>query len=53
MLEVARQAGHTPTVCLNTYGHVFDEFEPSERTPAEAQIRQARNELVPVSYLSG
>ena len=53
VLEVARQAGHTPTVCLNTYGHVFDEFDPSERTPAEAQIRQARNELVPVSYLSG
>jgi integrase len=51
ILEVARQAGHTPTVALNTYGHVFDEFEPAERTTAEAQIRRARDELVPVSYL--
>ena len=33
---------------LNTYGHVFDEFEGGERVSAEARIRQARDELVSV-----
>jgi integrase len=50
ILEVARQAGHTPTVALDVYGHVFDEFDPAERTSAEERIRGARAELVPVSY---
>ncbi|MBA2630684.1 MAG: tyrosine-type recombinase/integrase [Thermoleophilaceae bacterium] len=31
ILEVARQAGHTPTMALEVYGHVFDELDPSER----------------------
>jgi len=52
ILEVARQAGHTPTMALEVYGHVFDELDPSERVSAEAQIRSARDELVPVSYLA-
>ena len=50
VLEVARQAGHSPKVCLDTYAHVFDDFDPAQRTPAEAAIRQARDELVPVRY---
>ena len=40
--EIARQAGHSPTTCLEVYGHVFDEFDLSERRPAEDVIRRAR-----------
>ena len=46
IVEVARQAGHSPSICLRTYAHVFDEFDPTERVPASEQIRQARGELV-------
>lgn len=42
IVEVARQAGHSPTMTLNTYGHVFDELEGAERRPAEDMIRKAR-----------
>jgi integrase len=52
ILEVARQAGHSPQTCLRDYGHLFDEFDPAVREPAEAMIRAARDELVPLSYLS-
>jgi hypothetical protein len=48
ILEVARQAGHSPQTCLRDYGHLFDEFDPSEREPAEAVISAARAS----SYLS-
>ena len=48
IVEVARQAGHSPEECLRTYAHVFEEFDPVERMPAEEAIRAAR---VPVSYL--
>src|SRR5215210_8559789 len=48
ILEVARQAGHSPQTCLRDYGHLFDEFDPSEREPAEAVIAAARAS----SYLS-
>ena len=27
MLEVAKQAGHSPTMALTTYGHVIEELE--------------------------
>jgi integrase len=43
ILEVARQAGHPPQTCLRDYGHLFDEFDPAEREPAEAVIRAARD----------
>ncbi len=46
ILEVARQAGHSPTMTLNVYGHVFDEFDPVERTPAAQRIQQARAGLL-------
>jgi integrase len=46
IVEVARQAGHSPAVCLSTYAHVFEEFDPSERRSAEAEIRRARDEYV-------
>ena len=29
VVEVARQAGHAPTMTLSTYAHVFDEFTPA------------------------
>ena len=51
IVEVARQAGHSPTMTLDTYGHVFAELERAEKVSAEAEIRRARDELVPVSYL--
>lgn len=52
IVDIARQAGHAPTMTLATYAHVFDEFDAGERLPAEQQIQQARDELVPVSYPS-
>ena len=52
VVEVARQAGHAPTMTLTTYAHVFDEFTLDERLPAEEQIRRARAKDVPVSYLT-
>ena len=51
VVEVARQAGHSPTMALDTHGHVFAELEGAEKVSAEAEIRRARDELVPVSYL--
>jgi integrase len=48
VVEVARQLGHSPTMTLDTYGHVFEEFEGSERVSAEEQIRRARDKLVSV-----
>lgn len=52
ILEVARQAGHSAQTCLKDYGHLFDEFDPSERQPAEDVIRAARAGLVPPQYLA-
>ncbi len=43
IVEIARQAGHSPTMTLDTYGHVFDELDGSARRPAEDVIRDARN----------
>ena len=50
VVEVARQAEHSPTVALSTYAHVIEELEGAERQPAEVVIRQARDELVPLTY---
>jgi hypothetical protein len=47
VIEVARQAGHSPTMALATYGHVIEELEGSERQPAEDVIRAARARRVP------
>ena len=52
ILEVARQAGHSPQTCLRDYGHLFDEFDPAKREPAEAVHRRRPGKLVPSSYLS-
>jgi integrase len=56
IVDVARQAGHSATMALDTYGHVFDELEGTERISAEDAIREARADLVrtaPVSVASG
>jgi hypothetical protein len=45
IVEVARQAGHSPTVALNTYGHVFDELDGAEQRSAEDMIRKARRKV--------
>jgi integrase len=42
IVDVARQAGHSATMALDTYGHVFDELEGTERISAEDAIREAR-----------
>jgi hypothetical protein len=39
---VARQAGHSATMALDTYGHVFDELDGAEKMDAEAAIWAAR-----------
>jgi integrase len=41
VVEVARQAGHSPTMALSTYAHLFDELGAGERTSAEDLIRTA------------
>jgi integrase len=45
VVEVARQAGHSPKMALDTYAHVFEEFDPAERVNAADRIRKAREEL--------
>jgi integrase len=45
VVDVARQAGHSPTMTLDVYAHVFDEFEIGERISAEDQIKQARRDV--------
>lgn len=45
VVEVARQAGHSPAMTLSTYGHVIEELEGGERRSPEAVIRAAREGL--------
>jgi integrase len=45
IVEVARQAGHSPSMALDTYGHVFDELDGANRRPAEEVIREARTKV--------
>jgi integrase len=45
VIDVARQAGHNPTMTLETYGHVFDEFDVADRQPAEQRIAEARRAI--------
>ena len=43
IVEVAQQAGHSPTVCLSTYAHVIDELAQDEHRSAETEIKRARD----------
>lgn len=45
VVEVARQAGHSPKMALDTYAHVYEEFDPTERIDAVERIRKAREDL--------
>jgi integrase len=49
VIEVARQAGHSPAMTLSTYAHVIDELDGA-RTSAEDAIRFARDPSVPPRY---
>lgn len=42
VVEVARQAGHQPSMTLDTYGHVIAELEGGERMSSEDAIKAAR-----------
>jgi integrase len=42
VVEVAAQAGHAPTMTLNTYAHVMEEMTGRQRTDAATAIRRAR-----------
>jgi hypothetical protein len=42
MLEVARQAGHSVAICERHYAGIFEDYDPAQRTSAEAAIRAAR-----------
>lgn len=44
IIEVARQVGHSPVICLRDYGQVFDDADPAERRTAEDIIAAARAE---------
>jgi integrase len=50
VLDVASQAGHKASLSLDTYGHLFADFDPSKRIDAEAAIRAARDAVVPATY---
>lgn len=46
IVDVARQAGHSATMALDTYGHVFDELdgaENAEKVNAEEAVAEARS----------
>jgi integrase len=45
VVDVARRAGHSPKMALDTYAHVFEEFDPAERVDAADRIRKAREDL--------
>jgi integrase len=42
VVEVAAQAGHAPTITLDTYSHVMEEMTGRQRTDAASAIRRAR-----------
>ena len=44
--RVARRAGHSPSMALDTYGHVFDELDGDKQRPAEEAIRKARAKVI-------
>jgi integrase len=53
VVEVARQAGHQPSMTLDTYGQVIEELADAERVPAEVAITIAREAHVSESCPSG
>jgi integrase len=45
VVEVARQAGHSPETCLRHFARAFEEYDSANRVSATEQIRQARKTL--------
>jgi integrase len=45
VIDVARQAGHSPTMALDVYGHVFDDWDPADRISAEERVSTAREQV--------
>jgi integrase len=45
VIDVARQAGHSPTMALDVYGHVFDDWDPADRISAEERVSTARERV--------
>lgn len=41
-VELAAELGHSPTLTLNTYAHVFSEFGRGEQLGPDAVILRAR-----------
>ena len=52
VVEIAQQAGHSPAMTLDTYGHVIEELAGTERRPAEDVIREAREAVASGSRAS-
>ena len=50
VVYVAAQAGHSPTMTLDTYGHVIEELEDGAKTSAEDAIYAARALRVPALF---
>lgn len=44
VVEIAEEVGNSPSVSLNTYGHVIRELKGQEQRAAESLIRAAREE---------
>jgi integrase len=42
VVDIAAQAGHSPTMTLDTYGHAIDELDPAQGRSAEELINEAR-----------
>lgn len=42
VIEVAAQLGHSPSVCLDTYGHVIAELAGARRVKAATAVERAR-----------
>ena len=47
IVDVARQAGHSATMALDTYGHVFDELDGAEKVIPERAIRGQERSVRP------
>jgi integrase len=50
VVEIARQAGHSPTITLSTYAHLFDERPPGQRTAENEIPGRAAGAQVPKTY---
>lgn len=42
IVEVARQVGHSPEICLRDYAQIVEDFDPANRRSATETIRAAR-----------